>query len=151
MDASTKARLHAFSRGECSSREVREQTGLEYSQFLDALGELGLKMPGFDYDTADEDLKRGYDNLVAYFLAHKREQETAKNTPARLLAAEAAAPKKLWKVTVSSLFPNDHRLVKTYEGYHASEDAACGAALHNEGIDHGGSSIPTILKVEEAG
>lgn len=57
---------------------------------------------------------------------------------------------KLWKVTVSSLFPNDHRVEKVFEGYHASEAAARDAALHQEAVDHGGSTIPTILKVEEA-
>ncbi len=55
---------------------------------------------------------------------------------------------KLWQVTVSSLFPNDQRVENVYEGYHASEEAACGAALHKEGIDYGGSTIPTVVKVE---
>lgn len=61
---------------------------------------------------------------------------------------DALTSKKLWKVTVSSLFPNDHRVENVYQGYHASEEAACGAALHKEGNDHGGSTIPTIMKVE---
>lgn len=58
---------------------------------------------------------------------------------------------KPWKVTVSSLFPNDHRVEKVFEGYHTSEEAACDAALHKEAVDHGGSTIATIVKVEHAG
>jgi hypothetical protein len=53
---------------------------------------------------------------------------------------------KLWKVTVSSLFPNDHQIKKVFEGYHASEAAARDAALHQELVDHGGSTIPIIVK-----
>ena len=71
MDASMEAHLQAFARGECSSRQAREQTGLDYSQFLDALGELGLRLPSFDYETANEELKRGYGNLSAYYDAYK--------------------------------------------------------------------------------
>jgi len=74
MDASTEAHLRAFSQGESSSRQVREQIGLDYSQMLDALGELGLRLPSFDYDTADEEVKRGYNNLAAYYQANKEEQ-----------------------------------------------------------------------------
>lgn len=63
MNASTETHLPAFSRGECASRQAWERTRVDYSQFLDALGELGLRLPSFDYETADEDLKRGYDNF----------------------------------------------------------------------------------------
>jgi hypothetical protein len=69
MDARMEAHLQAFSQGECSSRQARERTGLNYSQMLDALGELGLRLPSFDYDTANEEVRRGYDNLVAYYQA----------------------------------------------------------------------------------
>jgi hypothetical protein len=58
--------------------------------------------------------------------------------------------KTLWKVTVSSLFPNDKRLEMIFEGYYPSENAACDAALCKEAIDHGGSTIPTIVKVEQS-
>ncbi len=77
MDASTEAHLRALSQGQSSSRQVREQTGFDYSQMLDALGELGLRLPSFDYDTASEEVKRGYDNLAAYYQANKEEQESA--------------------------------------------------------------------------
>ncbi len=69
MDANTEAHLRAFSEGRPSSRQVREQTGLDYSQMLDALSELGLRLPSFNYDTANEEVRRGYDNLVAYYQA----------------------------------------------------------------------------------
>lgn len=75
MDANTEAHLRALSGGQFSSRQVREQTGLDYSQMLDALGELGLRLPSFDYDTANEEVKRGYDNLVAYYQANKEERK----------------------------------------------------------------------------
>lgn len=158
MDASTEAHLQAFSRGQSSSRQVREQTGLNYSQMLDTLGELGLRLPSFDYDTANEEIKRRYDKLAAYYQANKEERESTTSGPASPLAVDDGVPgmvgtltaTKLWKVTVSSLFPNDHRVENVYEGYHASEEAACGAALHKEGIDYGGSTIPTIVKVEDA-
>jgi hypothetical protein len=158
MDASTEAHLRAFSQGQSSSRQVREQTGLDYSQMLEALGKLGLRLPSFNYDTANEEVKRGYDNLAAYYQANKEERESATSRSTHPLTAadkfpgmvDALTAKKLWKVTVSSLFPNDQRVENVYEGYHASEEAACGAALHKEGLDHGGSTIPAIVKVEEA-
>ena len=75
MNASTEAHLRAFSKGQCSSQQVRGQTGLDYSQMLDALGELGLRLPSFDYDTANEEVKRGYDNLAAYYRADKEERK----------------------------------------------------------------------------
>lgn len=156
MDASTGAYLRAFSQGQYSSRHVREQTGLDYSQMLDALGELSLRLPSFDYDTANEEVKRGYDNLAAYYQANKETRESATSRLRPPLTADDEFPsmvdaltaKKLWKITVSSLFANDHRVENVYEGYHASKEAACGAALHKESIDHGGSTIPSIVKVE---
>ncbi len=156
MDASTEAYLQAFSQGQYSSRQVRQQTGLDYSQMLDALGELGLRLPSFNYETANEEVKRGYDNLAAYYQADKEERESATSRLTPPVTAHDAFPcmpdtltaKKLWRVTVSSLFPNDHRADNVYEGYHASEEAACGAALHKESIDHGESTIPTIVKVK---
>ena len=156
MDASTEAHLRAFSQGQSSSRQVREQTGLDYNQMLDALGELGLRLPSFEYDTANEEVKRGYDNLVAYYQANKEERESATSRPTALTTddgfpgvVDALTTKNLWKVTVSSLFPNGDRVEYFYEGHHASEEAACGAALHKEGDNHGGSTIPTIVKVEK--
>ena len=123
---------------------------------LDAPGELGLRLPSFDYDTADEEVRRGYDNLTAYYQNNKEDQENATSKLTHPSTADgefhcindALTNKKLWKVTVSRLFPNDHRVENIYEGYHASEEVACGAAIHNEGVDHGGATIPTILKVE---
>ena len=56
-----------------------------------------------------------------------------------------------WKVTVSSLFPNDSRAESVYEGYYADEAAACDAALTWKAIDNGGSSIDRVEKVEEIG
>lgn len=57
----------------------------------------------------------------------------------------------LWKVTVSSLFPNDHRVESSYEGRHADEEAARDAALSREAIDNGGSTIATVVEVEKIG
>lgn len=54
----------------------------------------------------------------------------------------------LWKVTVSSLFPNDTRVESVYEGQHADEAAARDAALTWKAIDNGGSSIDRVEKVE---
>jgi len=56
MDVSTEAHLRTFSQGQSSSRQMREQTGPGYSQMLDALGELGLRPPSIDYDTASKEV-----------------------------------------------------------------------------------------------
>ena len=56
---------------------------------------------------------------------------------------------RCWKITVSSLYPNDTRKDNVYEGYHDHEDGARQAALTWEAIRHGGSTIGTIVKVEE--
>jgi hypothetical protein len=56
---------------------------------------------------------------------------------------------RLWKVTVSSLFPNDNRVESVYEGHHADEAAACDAALTKEAIDNGGSTIGRVEKIEQ--
>jgi hypothetical protein len=77
MDASTEAHLQKLSQGQSSSRQVREQTGLSYSQMLDALAELGLRLPSFDYETANEEVKRGHDNLLAYFIAQKGTEDSS--------------------------------------------------------------------------
>lgn len=58
---------------------------------------------------------------------------------------------RLWKVTVSSLFPNDNRVESVYEGHHAGEAAACDAALTWKAIENGGSTIDRVQKVEEIG
>lgn len=58
---------------------------------------------------------------------------------------------RLWKVTVSSLFPNDNRAESVYEGYHADETAARDAALTEKAIDNGGSTIDRIESVERIG
>lgn len=55
----------------------------------------------------------------------------------------------LWKVTVSSLFPNDNRVESVYEGRHADEAAARDAALTKEAFDNGGSTIARVEKVEK--
>lgn len=57
----------------------------------------------------------------------------------------------LWKVTVSSLFPNDNRVESVYEGHHVDEAAARDAALTRKAIDNGGSTIDRVQKVEEIG
>ncbi len=56
-----------------------------------------------------------------------------------------------WKVTVSSLFPNDSRVESIYEGHHADEAMACDAALTKKAIENGGSTIDCVEKVEEIG
>lgn len=58
---------------------------------------------------------------------------------------------RLWKVTMSSLFPNDNRVESVYEGLHADEAAASDAALSKEAIDNGGSTIATVVKAETIG
>ncbi len=58
---------------------------------------------------------------------------------------------RLWKVTVSSLFPNDNRVESVYEGHNADEAAARDAALTWKAIDNGGSSIDRVVSVEEIG
>jgi len=58
---------------------------------------------------------------------------------------------RLWKVTVSSLFPNDNQVESVYEGHHADEAAARDAALTRKAIDNGGSTIDRVQKVEEIG
>jgi hypothetical protein len=54
-----------------------------------------------------------------------------------------------WKVTVSCLFPQGKPVEKVFEVHHATEEGACDAALEQEATAHGGSTIPTIVKVEE--
>ncbi len=56
---------------------------------------------------------------------------------------------KLWKVTVSSLFPNDSRVESVYEGRHADEATAREAALHVEWLANGGATIVHVEHVEE--
>lgn len=58
---------------------------------------------------------------------------------------------RLWKVTVSSLFPNDNRVESVYEGHHSDEAAACDAALTREAIHNGGSTIDRVVGVEQIG
>ena len=58
---------------------------------------------------------------------------------------------RLWKVTVSSLFPNDNRVESVYEGHHTDEAAARDAALTRKAIDNGGSTIDRVQKGEEIG
>ena len=65
--------------------------------------------------------------------------------------AMKARPERLWRVAVTSLFPNGHRAETIYEGRHASEAAACDAARLQAAIDHGGSSLPLSTTVEEIG
>lgn len=65
--------------------------------------------------------------------------------------ADSEMTGSLWRITVSSLFPNDHRLESIYEGRHANGDAARDAALTKEAIDHGGSTIPAVVRIEEIG
>jgi hypothetical protein len=57
----------------------------------------------------------------------------------------------LWKVTVSSLFPNDNRVESLYEGRHPDEATARDAALIWKAIENGGSSIDRVEKVEAIG
>jgi hypothetical protein len=61
---------------------------------------------------------------------------------------EAMATQRLWRITISSLFPNDHRVETVYEGRHESEEAAREAALAKEGVDHGWSTIATVTGAE---
>ncbi len=68
-----------------------------------------------------------------------------------LRPSEDGMANRLWKVTVSSLFPNDHRVTSVYEGHHADEAAARDAALHKEALANGGATIPSILKAEAIG
>ncbi|MEG3166440.1 hypothetical protein U1701_17810 [Sphingomonas sp. PB2P19] len=58
---------------------------------------------------------------------------------------------RLWKVTVSSLYPNDNRVESVYEGHHADEAAARDGALTKKAMDNGGSTIDCVVGVEEIG
>lgn len=58
---------------------------------------------------------------------------------------------RLWRVTVSCLFPQGKPLEKVFKVRHPNEEGARDAALVKEGIEHGGASIPTIIRVEEIG
>jgi len=58
---------------------------------------------------------------------------------------------RLWKVTVSSLFPNDNKVESVYEGHHANDAAARDAALTKAAIDNGGSTIDRVVGVEQIG
>lgn len=58
---------------------------------------------------------------------------------------------RLWKVTVSSLFPNDNKVESVYEGHHADDAAARDAALTKTAIDNGGSTIDHVVRVKQVG
>lgn len=64
---------------------------------------------------------------------------------------EERATGSLWKVTVSSLYPNDNRVESVYERHHADEAAARDAALTWKAIENGGSTIDRVDKVEQIG
>lgn len=54
----------------------------------------------------------------------------------------------LWKIQMSSLYPNDSRQANTYWGYNFSEAKARDAALTWLAVKQGGSSIDTIVSVD---
>lgn len=56
---------------------------------------------------------------------------------------------KLWKITLSSLFPNDTRQENVFWGYHLNEAQARDAALRWIANELAGSSIDTIVRVDE--
>lgn len=58
---------------------------------------------------------------------------------------------RLWRVTISCLFPMGKPIEKMFEVHHVTEEGARDVALEREGIEHGGASIPTIVKVEKIG
>lgn len=58
--------LQSYSRGELTSVMVMDQTGLEYGQVLDALGEHGLKLPRPNFDGINGPaLRSGVEFMVA--------------------------------------------------------------------------------------
>ena len=55
---------------------------------------------------------------------------------------------KLWKITLSCLYPQGDPVEKIFWGYHVSESQARDAALRWAANENGGSSIDTIAKVD---
>lgn len=58
---------------------------------------------------------------------------------------------KLWKITLSSLLPNDHKQENVFWGYHFNEAKARDAALRWIADEMGGSTIDTIVRVDLIG
>lgn len=56
---------------------------------------------------------------------------------------------KSYKITMSCLFPQGDPVEKIFWGYHFNEAKARDAALRWVATEHGGSSIDTIVKVDE--
>lgn len=55
---------------------------------------------------------------------------------------------KLWKITLSLLYPNDNKEERIFWAYHQREDLAKDAAKRWADVETGGAAIPSILKVD---
>ena len=55
---------------------------------------------------------------------------------------------KLWKVTLSCLYPNDNKSEKVFWAYHVNEAQARDAALRWGEVETGGSAIVSITAVD---
>jgi len=62
--------LRAYASGDSSSKETMERTGLNYSQVLDGLGRLNLRVPPPAYDGPDgQALRESAERFTAFLKA----------------------------------------------------------------------------------
>lgn len=56
---------------------------------------------------------------------------------------------KLWKITLSALFPNDNKEEKVFWAYHINEAKARDAAIRWGETETGGAAVVSITSVDE--
>lgn len=78
MDDATADQLRRYSRGEMTSRAVRDATGLDYALVLGGLSELGLRPPRARLDGPNGPaLKRSYDLLLSVLVRNHDGSESS--------------------------------------------------------------------------
>jgi len=71
MDDKAAEALRTYARGELTSRAVRDETGMDYSDILAGLGRLGLRPPVASFDGINGPaLRRGVAVLLAALGEH---------------------------------------------------------------------------------
>jgi hypothetical protein len=71
MDDAAAEVLRKYARGELTSRAVRDETGLDYSEILAGLGRLGLRPPVASFDGINGPaLRRGVAVLLEALAEH---------------------------------------------------------------------------------
>jgi hypothetical protein len=72
MDEAAAEVLRKYARGELTSRAVRDETGMDYSEILAGLGRLGLRPPVANFDGINGPaLRRGVAVMLEALAEHK--------------------------------------------------------------------------------